>query len=106
MKLTITSLSVALNGNCRCSHDDSEGEFLRLPAVTDRSAKVSSMGDCSIDSGSSWLCSGEYCSNMTLMTRNGEGERLIVTSKKVLVFLLRGIYGSRRKDLGFVGKCW
>ena len=42
---------------------------------------------------------------MILMTRNGEGERLSVTSKKVLVLLLCTIYGSRRKDWGFVGKC-
>ena len=41
---------------------------------------------------------------MTLRTRNGE-ERLSVTSEKVLVLLLRTIYGSRRKDVVFVGKC-
>src|SRR5271168_1729006 len=94
LKLTITSI-----GNCR-----SKLELLRLPAATDRSVKVSSIGDCSMESGSSWLGSGEYCSNMTLRTRNGE-ERLSVTSEKVLVLLLRTIYGSRRKDVVFVGKC-
>src|SRR5271156_3351203 len=90
LKLTINSI-----GNCR-----SKLELLRLPAATDRSVKVSSIGDC----GSSRLGSGEYCSNMTLRTRNGE-ERLSVTSEKVLVLLLRTIYGSRRKDVVFVGKC-
>ena len=43
--------------NCRCSHSDSKPQLLHLPAVADRSVKVSSMGDCSMDSGSSWLCS-------------------------------------------------
>ena len=66
LKLTITSI-----GNCR-----SKLELLRLPAATDRSVKVSSIGDCSMESGPSWLGSGEYCSNMS------------VTSDKVLVLLL------------------
>jgi len=56
LKLTITSI-----GNCR-----SKLELLRLPAATDRSVKVSSIGDCSMESGPSWLGSGEYCSNITV----------------------------------------
>jgi len=43
LKLTITSI-----GNCR-----SKLELLRLPAATDRSVKVSSIGDCSMESGPS-----------------------------------------------------